>query len=64
MLSADFILLAERNMGQHEIHHDLVAAEAVGGHVDELPKGYYWSPGFIGTFIVSTAQAATAAMSP
>ncbi|EON68727.1 hypothetical protein W97_07985 [Coniosporium apollinis CBS 100218] len=37
----------------HEIHHDLVAAEAVGGHVNDLPKGYYWSPSFIGTFVAT-----------
>ena len=30
------------------LHHDIVASEAVGG-LYEMPKGYYWSRGFLGT---------------
>lgn len=32
---------------------DIVAAEAVGGAYAEMPKGYYWSKGFLGTLVVS-----------
>jgi len=32
---------------------DLIDAHAVGGDLDEMPKGYYWSPNFIFTFLVS-----------
>ena len=32
---------------------DLIDAHAIGGNVDEMPKGYYYSPQFIGTVIVS-----------
>lgn len=35
------------------LHHDHIAAEALGGHTGDLPKGYYRSPGFIGTVAVS-----------
>jgi hypothetical protein len=35
------------------LHHDHVAAEALGGHTSDLPKGYYRSPGFVGTVIVN-----------
>jgi len=35
------------------LHHDHVAAEALGGHTSDLPQGYYHSAGFIGTVIVS-----------
>lgn len=35
------------------LHHDHIAAEALGGHTGDLHKGYYRSPGFIGTVIVS-----------
>ena len=31
---------------------DEVAAEAKGGDLTTLPKGYYWSPSFIGTMAV------------
>lgn len=34
------------------LHHDIVAPEAVGGLYEELPKGYYWSSGFLGTLAV------------
>ena len=33
---------------------DEVAAEAIGGTNSDLPKGYYRSPSFIGTVLVST----------
>lgn len=33
-------------------HVDLVDAHAIGGALDEMPKGYFWSPQFIGTVIV------------
>lgn len=36
------------------LHHDHIAAEALGGHVADLPNGYYRSPGFIGTVVVSS----------
>ena len=36
------------------LHHDLVAPEAVGGLYEEMPKGYFWSKGFLGTLTVST----------
>ncbi|KAF2119557.1 fungal trichothecene efflux pump [Lophiotrema nucula] len=35
------------------LHHDHVAAEALGGHTSSLPKGYYRSPGFIGTVVAT-----------
>lgn len=35
------------------LHHDEVAAEALGGHTGDLPDGYYRSLSFIGTVIVS-----------
>jgi hypothetical protein len=31
---------------------DLIDAHAIGGAVDEMPKGYYYSPQFIGTVTV------------
>jgi hypothetical protein len=34
-------------------HQDEVAIDAVGGHLDEMPKGYYYSAKFLGTFAVS-----------
>jgi len=35
------------------IHNkDKVAQEAVGGAYEEMPNGYYWSKGFIGTLTV------------
>lgn len=34
------------------LHHDHVAAEAIGGRTKDLPEGYYRSVGFIGTVIV------------
>ncbi|KAF2019705.1 fungal trichothecene efflux pump [Aaosphaeria arxii CBS 175.79] len=33
-------------------HVDLVDAHAIGGALDNMPKGYYWSPQFIGTVTV------------
>jgi hypothetical protein len=35
------------------LHHDHIAAEALGGHTSDLPEGYYRSMNFIGTVIVS-----------
>lgn len=35
------------------LHHDHIAQEALGGHTGDLPKGYYHSPGFIGTVIAT-----------
>lgn len=34
------------------IQHDAIAPEAVGGLYEEMPKGYYWSGGFLGTVAV------------
>lgn len=31
---------------------DLIDAHAIGGDLDEMPKGYYWSPNFVLTFLV------------
>ena len=31
---------------------DLIDAHAIGGAVEEMPKGYYYSPQFIGTVVV------------
>ena len=36
-------------------HVDLVDTHAIGGDVEEMPKGYFWSPQFIGTTIVRLA---------
>lgn len=33
-------------------HVDLVDTHAIGGELDEMPKGYFWSVQFIGTVIV------------
>ena len=38
------------------LHHDHIAEEAIGGHSGDLPPGYYHSPAFIGTVIVSIFQ--------
>lgn len=35
------------------LHHDIVAPEAIGGLYGEMPKGYYWSKGFLGTLTVT-----------
>lgn len=32
-------------------HVDLVDTYAIGGALDEMPKGYYWSVQFIGTVV-------------
>lgn len=32
---------------------DLIDAHAIGGNVEEMPKGYYYSVQFIGTVTVS-----------
>ncbi|KAF2263053.1 fungal trichothecene efflux pump [Lojkania enalia] len=37
----------------HGLHHDHVAAEALGGHTSSLPKGYYRSLNFFGTVIAT-----------
>ena len=31
---------------------DLIDAYAIGGAVEEMPKGYFYSPQFIGTVVV------------
>lgn len=33
---------------------DLVDTRAVGGNVNDLPKGYFWSAQFVGTVLVRT----------
>jgi len=33
---------------------DMIDVHAVGGNVEDLPKGYYTSPQFIGTVVVSS----------
>lgn len=38
-------------------HVDLVDAHAIGGALEEMPKGYFWSLQFIGTVIVRPPQA-------
>ncbi|KAF2013879.1 fungal trichothecene efflux pump [Aaosphaeria arxii CBS 175.79] len=46
----------EPSLTQHSsngLHHDHVAEEAIGGHTSDLPRGYYYSPGFIGTVIAT-----------
>ncbi|KAF2440088.1 fungal trichothecene efflux pump [Karstenula rhodostoma CBS 690.94] len=35
------------------LHHDHIAAEALGGHTSDLPTGYYRSRSFIGTVIAT-----------
>ncbi|KAF2006282.1 fungal trichothecene efflux pump [Amniculicola lignicola CBS 123094] len=35
------------------LHHDHIATEALGGHTTDLPKGYFYSAGFIGTVIAT-----------
>ncbi|KAL1596485.1 hypothetical protein SLS60_009131 [Paraconiothyrium brasiliense] len=35
------------------LHHDHIAAEALGGHTGDLPIGYYHSAGFIGTVVAT-----------
>ncbi|KAF2644408.1 fungal trichothecene efflux pump [Massarina eburnea CBS 473.64] len=39
--------------GSHDLHHDHIAAEALGGHTGDLPAGYYRSAGFIGTVVAT-----------
>ncbi|KAH8601602.1 fungal trichothecene efflux pump [Bisporella sp. PMI_857] len=34
-------------------NRDIVAQEAVGGLYEEMPAGYYWSKGFVGTMIAT-----------
>ena len=50
----------ERQLGVHVVtkvhadgHVDLVDARAIGGDVEGMPPGYYYSVKFIGTVIVS-----------
>jgi hypothetical protein len=38
-----------------ELHHDLVAEEALGGHSKDLGKRYFTSARFIGTVVVSAS---------
>jgi hypothetical protein len=45
-----------KTANSHGLHHDHVAEEALGGTSSDLPKGYYRSPGFIGTVVVSSAS--------
>ena len=35
------------------LQHDQVAEEIVGGDYEDLPKGYFLRPNFLGTFTVS-----------
>jgi hypothetical protein len=35
---------------------DYIDSHAVGGDVDDMPKGYFYSAPFIGTVLVSTPQ--------
>lgn len=35
---------------------DLIDTNAIGGDLDQMPKGYYYSPQFIGTVVVSSKQ--------
>lgn len=39
-----------------ELHHDVVADEALGGQSRDLGKRYFMSQGFIGTVVVSIAS--------
>lgn len=39
------------------LHHDHVAAEALGGHTGDLPEGYFRSLGFIMTVVVCRTRA-------
>lgn len=41
-------------------HIDLVDSHAIGGHVDDMPRGYFWTPQFIGT-VVATCTASICA---
>lgn len=41
--------------GTIELHHDVVADEALGGQSRDLGKRYFMSHGFIGTVVVSIA---------
>jgi hypothetical protein len=34
---------------------DFVDTHAIGGDAAQMPEGYYWSPQFIGTVIVSSS---------
>jgi hypothetical protein len=36
--------------------HDEVAPEVRGRELSELPKGYYYSPYFVGTYLVSVEK--------
>jgi len=40
-------------------NNGVVASEAVGGAYEEMPKGYYWSKGFLGTLAVSHSPSTT-----
>lgn len=44
---------AEHHVTDIELHHDRVAPEAMGGVVQDLPKGYYLSARFIGTMVAT-----------
>jgi hypothetical protein len=35
---------------------DFVDIHAIGGNVQDMPRGYFWSPQFIGTVTVRTFQ--------
>ncbi|CAO2654543.1 Nn.00g112760.m01.CDS01 [Neocucurbitaria sp. VM-36] len=41
-------------------HVDLVDAHAIGGNIEDMPKGYFWTPQFIGT-VVATCTASICA---
>jgi hypothetical protein len=38
-------------------HVDLVDTHAIGGDVEDMPKGYFWSPQFVGTVVVRLLHA-------
>lgn len=40
---------------------DLVDTKAIGGDLDEMPKGYFRSPQFIGTVIVRLSRSSSSA---
>lgn len=47
-------LTNHQTSSSHGLHHDHIAAEALGGHTADLGRSYYTSINFIGTVIVSS----------
>ena len=37
-------------------HVDLVDAHAIGGNFEDMPTGYFWTPQFLGTVVVSLSS--------